>query len=80
MMQYKKTKEKVCSLDWDTDYVDIVAGVVNGHTLAPYLFIICLDYELIMSINLMKENGFQLAQERIIIYPAQLWMQTTPMT
>ena len=27
-----------------TDYFDIVAGVLQGDTLAPYLFIICLDY------------------------------------
>ena len=30
----------------DTDYFDIVAGVLQGDTLAPYLFIICLEYVL----------------------------------
>ena len=44
MMLYKNTKVKVCSLDGNTDYFDIVAGVLHGDTLAPYLFIICLDY------------------------------------
>ena len=43
MMLYKNTKVKVCSPDGDTDYFDIVAGVLQGDTLAPYLFIICLD-------------------------------------
>ena len=43
MMQYRNTKVKVCSPDGDTDYFDIVAGVLQGDTLAPYLFIICLD-------------------------------------
>ena len=28
--------------DGDTEYFDIVAGVLQGDTLAPYLFIICL--------------------------------------
>ena len=46
MMLYRNTKVKVHSPDGDTDYFDIVAGVLQGDTLAPYLFIICLDYEL----------------------------------
>ena len=56
MMLYKNTKVKVRSLDEDTDYFDIVAGVLQGDTLAPCLFIICLDYVLITSIDLMKET------------------------
>ena len=47
-----------------TDYFDIVAGVLQGDTLAPYLFIICLDYVLRVSIDKIKENGFQLTKER----------------
>ena len=43
MMLYRKTKIKVHSPDRDTDYFDIVASVLQGDTLAPYLFIICLD-------------------------------------
>ena len=46
MMLYKNTKVKVRSLDRDTDNFDIVACVQQGDTLAPYLFIICLDYVL----------------------------------
>ena len=34
MMLYKKTKVKVRSSDGDTDYFDIVAGVLQGDTLA----------------------------------------------
>ncbi len=40
----------------------IVAGVLQGDTLAPYLFIICLDNVLITSIDKIKENGFELLQ------------------
>ena len=63
-MLYKNKKVKVHSLDENTDYFDIVADVLQGDTLAPYLFIICLDYMLRKSINFMKENGFKLAKER----------------
>ena len=43
-----------------TDFFDIVAGVL----LAPYLFIICLDYVLKTSIDLIKENVFTLKKAR----------------
>ena len=43
MILYKNMKVKVCSPDRDTDYFDIVAGALQGDTLATYLFIICLD-------------------------------------
>ena len=71
MMLYRNTKVKVRSPDGDTDYFDIVAGVLQGDTLAPYLFIICLDCVLRTSIDKMKENGFKLTKERSRRYPAQ---------
>ena len=40
----KPTKVKVHSQDGDADFFDIVAGVLQGHTLAPCLFINCRDY------------------------------------
>ena len=67
-------KVNVCSLDGDTDYFDIVAGVLRGDTLAPYVLIICLDYVLRTSIDLMKDNGFKLVKERSWRYSAQTIM------
>ena len=64
MMQYRNTKVKIHSPDGDTDYFDIVAGVLQEDTLAPYLFLICLDYVLRTSINKMKENGFKLTKKQ----------------
>ena len=64
MMLYRNSKVKVHSLDGDTDYFNIVGGVLQGDTLAPYLFIICLDYVLRTSIDKIKENGFKLTKER----------------
>ena len=43
---------------WKTKFFDIDAEVLQGDTLAPYLFVPCLDYLLWMTINLIKENGF----------------------
>ena len=71
MMLYRNTRVKVHFPDEDTDYFDIVAGVLQGDTLAPYLFIICRVYVLRMSINKMKDNGFKLTKERIRSYPTQ---------
>ena len=64
-------KVKVRSVDRDTDFFDIVEGAQEGDALAPYLFIICLDYVLWTSIDLMKENGFSLAKARSRRYPAR---------
>ena len=38
MILYRNTKVKVRSPDGDTEYFDIVAGVLQGDTLAPYLY------------------------------------------
>ena len=66
---YKNTKVKVRSPDGDTEYFDIVAGVLQGDTLAPYLFIIYLDYMLRTSIYKIRENGFELTKKRSRRYP-----------
>ena len=61
---YRNTKVKVRSQDGDTEYFDIVARVLQGNTLAPYLFIICLDYVLRTSIDKIKEICFELTKEK----------------
>ena len=78
---YRNTKVKVRSPDGDTEYFDIVAGVLQGDTLAPYLFIIPLDYMLRASIDKMRENGFELTKRSSRRHPQkQLPTPTTPMT
>ena len=68
---YKNAKVKVRSPDGDTEYFNIVAGVLRGDTLDPYLFIICLDYVLRTSIDKIRENGFELMEKRSRRYPAK---------
>ena len=41
----------VRSPDGDTPFFDITTGVLQGDTLAPYLFIIYLDYIMRTSID-----------------------------
>ena len=55
---------KVRSLDGDTECFYIVAGVLQGDTLAPYLFIICQDYVPRTSIDKIKQNGFELTKKK----------------
>ena len=64
MIFYRNTKVKVRSRDGDTDYFDIVAGLLQRDTLSPYLFIICLGYVLRKSIDKIKENGFELTKKK----------------
>ena len=55
-MLYKNTNVKVRSPNWDTVFFDIVTGVLQGDTLAPYLFIICLDDVFRSVIDSMREK------------------------
>ena len=68
---YRNTKVKVRSPDGDTEYFDIVAGVLQGDKLAPYIFIICLDYVLRTSIDKIRETGFELTKKSGRKYPAK---------
>ena len=68
---YRNTKVKVRSPDGDTEYFDIVAGVQQGDTLAPYLFIICLDSVNRTLIDNIRENGFVLTRKRSRRYPTK---------
>ena len=69
MMLYKNMK--VRSPDGDTDNNDFVAVVLHGDTLAPYLFIMCLDYVLRTTIDKMEDNGFKQTKERSRRYTTQ---------
>ena len=71
MILYWNTKMKVRSPDGDMVYFDTVAGILQGDTLAPYFFIICLDYVLRTSIDKIKENRFELTKKRNRRYPAK---------
>ena len=69
MMFYTNTSSMVRSPDGDTDLFEITSGVLQGDTLAPYLFIICLDYALRRSLDANKDLDFTLQYARSRRYP-----------
>ena len=81
MILYRNIEVKVRSPDGDTDFFNIVAGVLQGDTLAPFLFIICLDYVLRTSIDKSKKiaSNWQ-RKEADGTLQKQLQMPTTLMT
>ena len=54
MILYINTRAMVRSPDGDTLFFKITIGVLQGDIIAPFLFIICLDYVLINSIDCNK--------------------------
>ena len=72
MMLYKNTKSMVRSPDGDTDFFDITKGVLQGDTLAPYLFVICLDYIMRRAIENNSNLGFTLHQQRSRRHPPKM--------
>ena len=56
MMLYKNTEVIKRSSDGDTDFFDIVSGVLHGDTVEPFSLTICPNYALQTVIDLMEEN------------------------
>ena len=68
---YGNLKAKVVSPDGDTDLFTIQAGVMQGDTLAPFLFVIALDYALTQKIAGREEElGFTLSPRKSKRIPA----------
>ena len=62
---YDNTRARIISPDGETEEFEIVAGVLQGDTLAPYLFAIVLDYAMRKAINGFEEElGFKLVKRR----------------
>ena len=69
---YRNIKAKVKSPDGDTDYFEILAGVMQGDTLAPFLFVIVLDYAMRQAIEGKEEElGLTLHQRQSRRIPAK---------
>ena len=71
MIMYKNTQPFVRSPDGDIEFFDIIAKVLQGDTLVPYLFIIVLDYVL-RNLDQNKNLGFTLREQLSRRYPAEV--------
>ena len=68
---YNSLRAKVVSPDGDTDYLGVSAGVMQGDTLEPFLFLIVLDYAIRKAINGREvELGLTLTERRGRRHPA----------
>ena len=61
---YTNTRAKVITPDGETEEFDISAGVLQGDTLAPFLFVIVLDYALRQATDGKEEElGFTIKRK-----------------
>lgn len=67
---YTNTSSTIVTSDGETDPFDILAGILQGDTLAPFLFIVVLDYILRMSLDQINTKGFQLHPRKSSRHPA----------
>ena len=67
---YTDTSATVLSPDGETEAFDICAGILQGDTLAPFLFIIVLDYVLRMSVDKINDNGLEIHPRKSSRNPA----------
>ena len=68
---YRDTRAKVVTPDGETEEFEIHAGVLQGDTLAPFLFVVALDYALRKAISgREQELGFEITPRRSTRHPA----------
>ena len=67
---YTNTSSTILTPDGETEPIDILAGILQGDTLAPFLFILVLDYVLRKSLDINNSNGLQLHPRKSSRHPA----------
>ena len=67
---YTNTSSTILTPDGETPFFSIQADILQGDTLAPFLFIIVVDYVLRMSVDTINDKGYQLTPKRSSRYPA----------
>jgi hypothetical protein len=72
-IMYDNTQALVLSPDGKTEMFDILAGVLQGDTLAPFLFIVVLDYVMRKAIGDDNDQlGFTVRPRRSRRYPVEV--------
>ena len=67
---YTNTQATVLTPDGETNPFDILAGILQGDTLAPSLFIIVIDYIMCVSVDSIYEKGLMYQPRKSSRYPA----------
>ena len=63
-IMYTDTIAKVLTSDGESDFFEILAGVLQGDTLAPFLFIIVVDYVMRTAVNGHEDLGLTITKGR----------------
>ena len=73
---YTDTCSTILTPDGETAPFQIQAGILQGDTLAPFLFIIVVDYVLRMSVDTINSKGYQLKERVSSRHPAKYLTDT----
>ena len=75
-MLYTDTSSTILTPGGETPPFQIQAGILQGDTLAPFLFILVVDYVLRMSVDTIAAKGFQLQGRESSRHPAKYLTDT----
>ena len=67
---YSNTCSSVLTPDCETEPFDVLTGILQGDTLAPFLFVVVVDYIMRTSVDTINEKGFQYQPRRGSRHPA----------
>ena len=67
---YTDTSATVLSPDGEIPLFNICAGILQGDTLAPFLFILVVDYILRVSVDKINDNGLEIQPRKSSRHPA----------
>ena len=67
---YTNTSSTILTPDGETSSFPIEAGILQGDTLAPFIFIVVVDYILRMSIDKISDKGLQIHPRKCSRQPA----------
>ena len=68
---YTDTASTLLTPDGETEPFSILSGILQGDTLAPFLFIIVVDYILRMSVDKIHTKGYELEPRQGSRHPAK---------
>ena len=70
-VMYTDSTSTVMSSDGETQPFPTLAGILQGDTLAPFLFIMVVDYVMRVSVDKIAEKGYQLQPKKDSRHPAK---------